>query len=1024
MPREAGLVGRREQRQLLRDAFEAATAGDGGAVLISGSAGMGKTTLVRALIDDVADRALVGWGACWHGDGSPGFWPWIQAFEELARMTGVEAAREAAGTSVTALSALLSDLGPTDDRYDDPDRRRVELLAAAVRWLRNVATGRPVVVVLDDLHWADESSLDLLEQVLAAPTRTQLLLVGAYRPEDLGRDRRRRIGDLARGVSHLPLTGLDAEEVAELAVAEAGEHLRALAPKLHARTGGHPLFVRELARIPDVGGAGQTPDAVVDAVIRRLEDVPDTTRRALDVAAVAGNAVQVDVVGTVLGLDPLAVYEQLEAAVERRFLRQDGAETWFAHDVFREALYAQLPAADRIRLHAAVGHALCDRVQRGAPVSDSEVARHLCEGLPVADADAAVTWARSAAAEERRRSAFAEAAKHLGRARNRIATLGATVDSHQLDQLLLEEVECLARSGAPDQARELLSQAAAGVASPVHVADVALALQRLGSRFATRRDDVIAELRHALTAIEGVDTAREARVTAALARELQHSVVEERDRAGQLSERALELSRACGDDPTLIECLLARHDAMWRPGTGANRAELGAEIAEVARRIGDMDRVAEGLLLQANGLLEAGDPGFRAVLDGWFALVETRDEPHDRYLAQTRRTALALLDGRLDDAHRLMHDTADLGEAIHEPDTGNVLMSQRVAYAHAARDPATLTELARDAVAHWTGAPVHAHAVAAGALAAAGDLEGAARELEAVEANGGWEHENSYLRSVYLPYLATAAAALGRDVLCRSMLDEVEDLATDCGVNGAVVAFAGPFAATAAVLAEALGDHAGAAAHHAQSVRIATRLGAATWFGDDEAAAPVGAGPTLSRAGRIWSVRWGDESASVVHLKGMGDLATLVQNPQVPIAALELASPGGSVDEGTVLMVDRQALADYRRRLAELDGELDDGHDAHDLGRVEQLAHERETLLAELRSVTGLGDRIRPATGDQAERARKAVSARIRDTIRKLAEVTPRLAAHLDRSITTGLRCTYDPPPDEPTPVWSVDTTT
>lgn len=1021
MPHGSRVIGRWEQRALLRSAFEGAASGDGGAVMLSGPGGIGKTTLLGALLDDVGDRALVGWGACWHGQGSPGFWPWTQALEELTRTLGVDAARDAAGPSSAALSVLVPALAVSPRPRRDEHGARVELLADAVRWLRRVTSERPVVLVLDDLQWADESSLDLLDQVLAAPSRSRLLVVGAFRPDDLAADRRRRLGELTQRAAHVQLAGLDVEAVAELAVAEGGEQLRPLAAQLHARTGGHPLFVRELARLPEPGPSGQLPDAVMEAVDQRLEDLPTDTRRGLDVAAVAGNVVRVEVVGAVLALDPLAVHDLLEAAVECGVLHRDGDETRFAHDLFREALYLQVPAADRIRLHAAVGQAMAARADRGAAASVGDVARHLCDGLPVADAPDAVAWAERAATVERRRSAFAEAAHHLTRVRSRVGAFGSEVDPGRLHTLLLEEVECLARSGAPDEARDLLARALAVATVPERVADLALAHHRLGSRFAVRRDEVLTGLRRARAVIEGIDDAREARVTAALARALQHSVSEERDQAHHLSERALELGRACGDDTTLIECLLARHDALWRPGTGAARAELGAEITEVAGRTGDVDRIADGLLLEANGLLEAGEPTFRTVLDRWFALVETRDEPKDHYLALTRRAALALLDVRLDDARRLMSASAELGEAIGEPDTSNVLMSQRVAYAHASGDPTELTELARDAVAHWTGAPVHAHAVAAGALALAGDLEGAAKHLAAVGASGGWEREDSYLRSVYLPYLATAAAALGERELCRAMLAEVEQLTSNSGVNGAVVAYAGPFAATAAVLAEALGDHDGAAAHRAAATRVAGRLGAQAWVAGGDAVGPSDDGPTLVQSARTWTVSWGDEHAAVPHTKGMGDLATLVQNPRVPIAALALASPGAAVQELTVPVVDRQALAAYRRRLAELDAARDGAHAANDIGRMGLLEEEREVLLAELRSVTGLGDRIRPASGDQAERARKAVSARIRDTLRKLAEVAPRVAAHLDRSVTTGLRCTYDPPPDEPDPVWSVE---
>ena len=135
-------------------------------------------------------------------------------------------------------------------------------------------------------------------------------------------------------------------------------------------------------------------------------------------------------------------------------------------------------------------------------------------------------------------------------------------------------------------------------------------------------------------------------------------------------------------------------------------------------------------------------------------------------MIQTRRAALALIDGDLDRAEALIDDAGRIGEQIHEPDTGNVLMSQRVALASARRDPDELRTLAADAVRWWTGAPVLAHAVAAGALAKAGDLDGAEREVAKVDASGGWQSEGSYLRSVLVGHLAEASVALGDRELC------------------------------------------------------------------------------------------------------------------------------------------------------------------------------------------------------------------------------------------------------------------
>lgn len=1038
---KAGIFGRSGPLRRLGAAMSASAQGRRCAALVSGEAGIGKTSLVRAAIDVAAVDAVVGWGTCWHGEGAPGFWPWMQVFGDLVRAVGVDAAVAAAGHDRESLSVLVRDLGPAAQTTEDPDRHRLLLLDAAVRWLEALAAERHVVIVLDDLQWADVSTFDLLDHVLAAPVAARLLVVGAYRHDELDDASRARVATLGSHADHLHLDGLTVTGVEELVGAICDpETARSRAAELHRRTGGHPLFVSELAKLPDAGGAGALPTVVTGAVARRLAIMPAETRRVLESASVLGNRLLPDVLGAVAGETPAAIVGRLAPAIEAGLIRTTAEEElWFTHDLFRETLYAQLGATRRAHLHGAVGAALEARNERGAPVAPGDLARHFAKAARSSDPANAIRWAREAAADERLRSAFTEAAGHLRRARDAAADAAWRIEPRLLVRLLMEEADDRSRSGDPDVARTLLLAAAKVAADPADQADVALAVQRLGAKFAAPRQAIIAHLETALDAVAGLDVARQARLTAALARELQHSVAEDRVKAGPVSERAILLGRESNDDETLVACLLARHDALWRPGTGPERAQLGHEIALVGRRLGDVDRLAEGLILEANGLLESGSAGFRPVLTRWLELLGVRDEPRDRYLISTRRAALALLDGATDQAETLMAEAARIGERIREPDTGNVLMSQRVALSQARNDPDELRVLAADAVAWWTGAPVLAHGVAAGAYARAGDLEAAGREVALAGESGGWRSEGSYLRSVLLAHLAQAATALGDTELCRDLLADIGHLADSCGVNGAVVAFAGPFAHTAGILAGALGDRETADAMLHRSIAIARQLGAAVWVRHGEAArgalatnGAAGARRTaeglaaekvsLARSGNVWTLSWRAERAHLPHLKGLADIATLVRQPGRELSALELAGGAAAAAGGSDPLIDLEALDAYRSRLAELAVEIDQARDDDDIGRTERLEIEREHLLAEIRRATGLGGRLRTNANDPAERARKAVTARVRDVIRRLGSDAPLLAAHLDRSIRTGLRCSYEPLGADASVRWEIQT--
>ena len=192
----------------------------------------------------------------------------------------------------------------------------------------------------------------------------------------------------------------------------------------------------------------------------------------------------------------------------------------------------------------------------------------------------------------------------------------------------------------------------------------------------------------------GRGTALEAHLAASLARELHHSVPAQRPRARPLSEQALALARTLDDPATLAACLLARHDVLWTPGRAGERIAIAREISELAARTGDAERHAEGLLLTANALLEQGSAAFRSALADFLRAADGFRQPRHDYLAMTRRGALALLDGRLDEAERLIAAASALGERIGEPDAGNVRMSQLLGLVRARRDPERLRAIA------------------------------------------------------------------------------------------------------------------------------------------------------------------------------------------------------------------------------------------------------------------------------------------------------------------------------------------
>jgi len=990
-----------------------------GLVLVAGEAGIGKTALLTRYTADVeALGATVIWGTCWAGDQAPAWWPWTQALRSLLHRRP-----ELGGGIDPALAAVVPDLGPAPGGGD-----RLKIFDAVGALLARAGADAPVVVVLDDLQWADPSSVELLRFLARYARPGALVQVGAYRPGERHADVAPGLAELATAAELVVLRGLSPAEVSDLVTAVAGGPAAdRWAALVHERSGGHPFFARELCRVLAAGApsaAAGPPAAVRDAIDGRLVRLPADCRALLDAAAVAGRALLPDVLADVCAEDAATVAERLAPALDAGILEPvagEAAAARFAHDLYRETIYGALGRTRRLDLHHRVATALVRRHERGGVVFPADLARHFAAAVAAAGPSPALAWARTAAEADTARFAFAEAAGHLARVRSAVAGAGRRLSDATVVCLLADEADLRLRSGDAAQARTLLDTAwarAVSTGAAGLLATVALGLDRVGARFAMPRTELISVLETTRTALAGAGTPEEAEVTAALARHLQHSVSADRPRAHPLAREAVDIARRLDNPNTLASCLLAQHDTLWTPGRATQRAAIAAEIGELAKQAGDHERHAQALLLAASAQLENGSAAFRASLTEFGYVTERLRQPRHDYVLRSRQAALALLDGDIEAGDRLSREAAALGEAVGDSDTGNVRMSQRLEIARARADRAEMRELAEAAVRWWVGAPAHAHAVAAGFFARAGDLDAARRHLDTVLALDEWRTDRSYLWSVFVGELATAAIALDDRPLCTVLLADLLPLADTCAVNGALVCFMGAHAQRVGLLHAALGEPERAATWLNRARETHRRLGARAWEAESGAAldalggaaAPVtdDARPGLVRKGDVWQVSYRGRSAFVADVKGMHDLAALLGRPGADLPALELA--GAALADGAAdPVLDRAALAAYKRRLAELDDELDTAGAHSDLARRQRAADEREHLLAELRRATRPGAGSRRLGPSAAERARKAVTARIRDAIRRVGAVLPDLGAHLDRSVRTGTTCRYEP---------------
>jgi hypothetical protein len=566
------------------------------------------------------------------------------------------------------------------------------------------------------------------------------------------------------------------------------------------------------------------------------------------------------------------------------------------------------------------------------------------------------------------------------------------------------------RSGDGAAARSVLHRAveySRGAGDATGLARAAVALHDLGARGVGPEARATTALLEAAAAALPADppSGLRARVLTALVRSKRHQAAGvEQVRLVAAAEDAVAMARAADDPAALAAALLALHDAHWQPGSGPARLAVLDEMRTAATAAGERDLVAQTYQLRAAALLESGDPAGRNELGRYVELMATSGHARGRWEAMTRRATLAALAGRFADADRLAAEAVNLGRAIAEPDADGVHGSLRAALQ------------AFGVTSGWVlptedlerGAPVRSYVpvLRAVQLLADGDLVAAREALAGFTADDvAGTHDLEPLA-----LLAATFARTGPDDQRQRIYDR---LAPHTGLHvvvGGCASYWGAVDHHLGLLAAGLGDGPRATTHLASAAAAYERLGTPAWADLCRAAlvppAPEPDLPTFRFDGGSWELAYRGTAVHLPDAKGIRDLAALVAQPGREVHALRLlgVEDAGGADP----VLDDRARAAYRARLAELDDELEEAQLRQDAGRAARVTAERAALVHELTAAAGLGGRSR-RLGDQAERARKTVTARIRDALRRIERADPALGAHLRATVTTGTSCVYEP---------------
>ena len=1009
---ELPLVGRERELAILATLLDGIEAGGGAIALVSGEPGIGKSRLLEAASDHARGRGYaVVWGRAWEIGGAPPLWPWIEALRGLLARPGGRGGADALLQLVPELDRRTG-AAPVTDPFAIHD--------AVASYLAGLCDREPIVVVLDDLHAADASTLRLAE-LLAPQLRTmRAALLGSYRDVEarLAPAVESALARLGRRGETIALHRLDLAAVGQLVAATTGAPDVEASRMIHTASDGNPLFVQELLKLLATRGA-TTNDvpAGVRAVLReRLALLAPATVALLQAAAIVGRTFGVALAAEVAGVTAAALEDAIaEAAGAEVVIAGEPGQYRFSHALVAETLTSSLTAPVRAKLHRRAAEVLERRHANDPSTPFAEIAHHWRSAGSDAAPQALVALERAAAAAKAR-VAFLDAAELYGTA---LAVLAehAPGDTRRRAEYLIEQSESFTRGGDRERAKAacvaatelatslgdalLYTRAALAYGADVHVAVIDQTL--------------IHVLEQALGMLPGSDGPWRAQVMARLAAARTPSPDTRVEVA--LAHEAIDMARRLGDPAVLYEVLFRGIGALTDFERPEIRAPLNREVARMAGAAGDRARQLRSLQRLAFDMIDLGDlAGFLRTVDEYQVIGEATGQLRYRWVPIMFQAMRAQWEGRADDERRLSDEAFDirgrLGEPVDELRVVRRFILEGIPPEQAERISRTIAG----------GHPVFGRMIRAWAHALAGRAEAARADLDSISPHPAW-------RDVFLPLQAipmvTPVACLLRDTALaerlyqRALLERGRpqmstshgfiligmtdhDLMRLAAVLGRMDEVE-PFAQSALALCERLGAEPLARKIREDRDRILDERPVPR-----RAASPPPPDVTFTQEGELWTVRGCGELCRMKDSRGMQMLARLVASPHEEIHALDLA--GADVvdagDSGEVL--DAKARAAYRERLRDLQAELAEAEQWNDAGRRERITDEIEALAAQLSGAVGLGNRER-RTGQASERARQNARRRIADAMQRIADACPELGKHLSRAIRTGTTCSYVP---------------
>ena len=613
MPVERGpaFVGRQFELATLDSALDRTCARGSSVVLLAGEPGIGKTRLAQEVCERAVRKGMLElWGRCPEEPGAPPYWPWSQVIRHYVETQDDEALRATVAPAADyfvgldpSLRSRFADRAPIS-QAGEPTQARFLLFDAIAGFWRRAAARQPLLLVLDDLHRADVSSLRLLEFICAELGVCRMMVLATYRDMEITRQHpmSQTLAEVARhgSMQRLRLTGFNEAETKQFIADRLAQPDAELAYKLHQRTEGHPLFLAEMARYIEEGGGrdqrvparsselSTIPLGIREVIGGRLHRLSPLCMRMLGAAAVFGRRFPLEMLAALDGeLSPQELMTAIDEA--RKAALIESAESGlfqFTHALLRETLYDGLPAAERATLHHRIAMAL-EALHRDDPTPVlAQLAHHFHEARATGTAINAHEYATRAAERARALLAHEEAARYYELA-FQTAPPGGGGEARRSELLLLMG-EAQDSAGDGTQALATLARATQGaraLGDASLLARAAMAFEHANWRAARSGARAAELLTEALALFPVEDSDQRVRLQSALCRALIFS--NNSEEAATVAAQAVAAARRLGDPATLVLALSA-----IVPGSGTSTGQLrlklaaGQEAIEIARSSG------------------------------------------------------------------------------------------------------------------------------------------------------------------------------------------------------------------------------------------------------------------------------------------------------------------------------------------------------------------------------------------------------------------------------------------------------